>query len=250
MISLTQQQFTTRGLNSGFLCCNGMAQTPNDTRRQHRIISSSSTVLSSTQSNNDARAPVVYPRAAVSVVVRWRAPSNTASMIGTSKVTKTPVQYLLVQRGKEPNKGQWSLPGGKIETGEGTLDAGKRELHEETGLVSSVTDHTRNNIDDEMNEWTLKWHTNGPFSCSDSIHQSDNGENNPLFHYVISQCFAELIASSPPNVDASDDAMDARWWSADEVREAETSGVVTIGVLRVLERSETLYLNGLLECEE
>ena len=41
---------------------------------------------------------------------------------------------LLVERGKEPLKGYWSLPGGVLETGE-TLEQGViREVHEETGL--------------------------------------------------------------------------------------------------------------------
>jgi len=41
---------------------------------------------------------------------------------------------LLVERGKEPLKGYWSLPGGMLETGE-TLEQGViREVHEETGL--------------------------------------------------------------------------------------------------------------------
>ena len=43
-------------------------------------------------------------------------------------------EFLLIQRGKAPNYGEWSLPGGSIELGEGTLAAGKRELLEETQL--------------------------------------------------------------------------------------------------------------------
>lgn len=41
---------------------------------------------------------------------------------------------LLVERGKPPQQGLWSLPGGAVETGE-TLDAAvRREILEETGL--------------------------------------------------------------------------------------------------------------------
>jgi 8-oxo-dGTP diphosphatase len=42
---------------------------------------------------------------------------------------------LLVQRGREPLKGYWSLPGGLIETGEKIEAALVREVKEETGLI-------------------------------------------------------------------------------------------------------------------
>ncbi len=42
--------------------------------------------------------------------------------------------FLLIQRGKKPMKGRWSLPGGKLELGESLIDGIKREIFEETGL--------------------------------------------------------------------------------------------------------------------
>ncbi len=168
-----------------------------------------------------------YPRAAVSVVIRFH--DGSPSRLTSTPSTIEPVRYLLIQRGKAPNKGMWSFPGGKIETNEGTMDAAKRELREETGLGEDTNNQ----------RWTLNWYDDGPFTCSDAI--SDG------FHYVISQCFAEVISSSQPNIEASDDAMDARWWSTKEVEEAESEGTVSIGVLKVLKRSELLYKKGLLK---
>ena len=42
---------------------------------------------------------------------------------------------LIVERGREPLKGYWSLPGGVVETGESLADGIVREVREETGLI-------------------------------------------------------------------------------------------------------------------
>ena len=47
-------------------------------------------------------------------------------------------KVLLVQRGKNPGKGQWSLPGGKVEIGETVQAAAVREVFEETGVVVEI----------------------------------------------------------------------------------------------------------------
>jgi 8-oxo-dGTP diphosphatase len=48
-------------------------------------------------------------------------------------------RFLLVKRGREPSKGLYAFPGGRVDSGESDEDAVRRELAEETGLrVESV----------------------------------------------------------------------------------------------------------------
>lgn len=182
----------------------------------------------------------VIPRAAVSVVARC-------------ECAKDDVKYALVQRGKEPNKGIWSFAGGKIESGESTIDAAMRELWEETRLGSPPDDHDGTA---ESVQATISWHTEGPVTSSDSIHVDDDGLVQ--WHYVISQFYArvEPVQSSsesnmlvPPRMIPSDDAADADFFSLDDIEEGIDAGQITPGVLRVIHRVEAMHAAGLLDCK-
>lgn len=99
------------------------------------------------------------------------------------------VRVLLVQRGREPLAGYWTLPGGKVELGETLKATAVRELFEETG-VRLVEDALR------------------PLGWYEVI--------GALQHRIV--CAHEaLLISREAKATASDDAADAAWMTRDEV---------------------------------
>jgi ADP-ribose pyrophosphatase YjhB (NUDIX family) len=152
---------------------------------------------------------VPYPRAAVAVTLQ-------------SHQNNTPY-YLLVQRANAPDLGKWSLPGGKIDVGEKTLEAGQRELTEETLLAA---EH-------------CQWHPQ-PFITTDAIVQNDDGSY--AFHFLVAHCFAK-IDEELPKVTASDDALDAKWFTLNEIQQLQDSDV-SQGTVGVIQRAESLYRKG------
>ena len=55
--------------------------------------------------------------------------------IGIGVIVFRGEEVLLVQRGKPPRQGSWSLPGGAQHVGEAAQEAARRELMEETGIA-------------------------------------------------------------------------------------------------------------------
>ncbi|MDP9143811.1 MAG: NUDIX domain-containing protein [Actinomycetota bacterium] len=59
-------------------------------------------------------------------------------LVGVGVAVVDDGRILLVQRGHEPARGLWAVPGGKVDFGERLRDAAVREVREETGLLVDV----------------------------------------------------------------------------------------------------------------
>ena len=96
---------------------------------------------------------------------------------------------LLVQRDKEPDKGLWGFPGGRVEWGETATQAALRELHEETGLRAEALDYLTN-VD---------------------LIRDDT-------HYLLAATLCMYVSGTPV---AAHDAMDAKWVPLDTVAKGD-----------------------------
>ena len=95
-------------------------------------------------------------------------------------------RILLGQRNKDPLRGFWVIPGGKIHAFESIAEAAVRELEEETGLKVSVGD---------------------PFKVYEVV-------NPPNEHRIVIYSWAKVVGGTPK---ASDDLLDVRFFSAQEL---------------------------------
>lgn len=100
-------------------------------------------------------------------------------------------KILLVKRKKAPHKDLWAIPGGSVELGETLQEAVEREVREETGLEIKAKK---------------------PVHAFDLIDREKDGSIR--FHYVIVDLSADYIGGE---LQAADDAVDARWFSSAEL---------------------------------
>src|ERR1700691_6120442 len=102
-------------------------------------------------------------------------------VVGVGGVVIEDGRALLIRRGSEPLRGEWSIPGGTLELGE-TLEEGvARELLEETGLEVRVLELI------EVFDRIYLESTSGK-------HEPKKG---PRFHYVIVDCLCEQLSGPP-----------------------------------------------------
>jgi ADP-ribose pyrophosphatase YjhB (NUDIX family) len=110
--------------------------------------------------------------------------------VGVGVVVWRGSDVLLVQRGKEPRKGEWGLPGGAQELGETVFETAAREVFEETGMDVRPT---------------------RVITVVDGIRRDEAGL--VASHYTLVEIEAEWVSGEPH---AADDAEDARFVPAHE----------------------------------
>lgn len=126
-------------------------------------------------------------------------------IVGVGAIVIRDDRVLLIRRGNEPLKGEWSVPGGAVECGE-TLDAAvAREVVEETGLVVDV----------------------GPLvEVIDRIRLDSAGR--PQYHYVLVDYLCDVKGGT---LQCGSDAVDARWTEVDQLA-ALAVAPATVSVIR------------------
>jgi 8-oxo-dGTP diphosphatase len=135
-------------------------------------------------------------------------------VVGIGGVIIEDGRTLLIRRGSEPLRGEWSIPGGTLELGE-TLEEGvARELLEETGIAIRVIEF---------------------IEVFDRIYADDGNiapqtDRKPRFHYVIVDYLCERVSGDPR---AGSDVTDVAFAREDELAEFHLTETAT----RILKRA-------------
>lgn len=112
-----------------------------------------------------------------------RNPAKAASDNTASTAAPTPCvgvivfrgnQVLLIQRGTAPRKGEWSIPGGRIESGESESQAALRELFEETSIRAALLGKVAaipanfEGFDYILHDYAARWEAGEPMAGDDA----------------------------------------------------------------------------------
>ena len=120
-------------------------------------------------------------------------------------------KLLVVLRSNEPFAGRWSLPGGRVETGESLVHAARREVREETGLDVKIG---------RFIGWV-----------------EFDGANGELYRIA---GYEAKLRSAAEKAQASSDAQRVAFFSADELAGLDLSD----GLLEWLVKNGILHLGG------
>jgi 8-oxo-dGTP diphosphatase len=106
-------------------------------------------------------------------------------LVGVAGVVVKDGCVLMVQRGADPGRRQWSIPGGRLHLGERVRDGVEREVLEECGVRVRAGD---------------------VLGVADLIQR--DGDGRVRYHYVLVDLAAEHLSGDPC---PASDAMAARW---------------------------------------
>jgi ADP-ribose pyrophosphatase YjhB (NUDIX family) len=134
-------------------------------------------------------------------------------MLGVGALIFDGERILMAQRGKEPLRGWWSLPGGALETGEILADAIRREVREETGL--------------EIDPVKV-------FEIFERIMRDAAGA--PEYHYVLIDYICRVTGGT---LRAGDDVCCAQWVNRADLPQLQ----ITEGTLAVIEKAFASHEN-------
>ena len=140
-------------------------------------------------------------------------------IVGVGGVIIENGRALLIRRGSEPLRGEWSIPGGTLELGESLQEGVARELREETGLEVRVLELIE--VFDRI------FPQDGP--------QALEAKSQPRFHFVIVDYLCERIGGEPR---AGSDVTDVAFVGEDELGQYHLTETAT----RVLRRAFAMEL--------
>lgn len=116
-------------------------------------------------------------------------------MVAVSAIIFKEERLLMIKRAKEPGKGKWSIPGGRLELGETLYEAVRREVQEECSIDIEVE---------------CVFHT------SDRIIRDEDGRVQ--YHFVLVDVLAK---STGGEAKAQSDAEECRWVTLEELSQLD-----------------------------
>jgi len=122
-------------------------------------------------------------------------------------------KILLVRRANPPDAGCWGFPGGKIEFGETIKEAAVRELLEETGVRAEA---------------------HRVFTSVDVFDRDDEGGLRR--HFVLIAVLCKWQSGVPV---AGDDALEARWFTLEELNECKLA--LSLNVAEVAHQAAAVF---------
>ena len=134
-------------------------------------------------------------------------------VVGVGAVVVEGNRALLIRRGNEPLKGEWSIPGGAVELGETLEVAIAREVLEETGLVVDV----------------------GPMiDVFDRIRFDPEGRT--LYHYVLVDFVCRPVGGA---LVCASDAVEAAWASLMDLPQYGVTDATISVIEKAIERARS-----------